>query len=262
MDNPRARAVREYVLMPEQPGAHMQQAALFGQPSAHALAAVVATIQQHAESLEDTHVVNAVALVSAIAAKADGSSECADCFPEACACAETGLARLVGQLAALEGAALSISQRGQRGALEKLLCQAISSAATDPPLARATIGALRRAAGEESREGVETLGLRTQPQQWTHTPSSPSLRPPIYDPNPGSHPSCRELPSAAPCSAVPRLLCRGVPSELGLLRASAPLLSAVRAHMWKARPAVRCARPAKAHLPIGRGLPRLEAALG
>ena len=64
--DPRARAVREYVLMPEQPGAHMQQAALFGQPSAHALAAVVATIQQHAESLEDTHVVNAVALVSAI----------------------------------------------------------------------------------------------------------------------------------------------------------------------------------------------------
>ena len=183
--DPRARAVREYVLMPEQPGAHMQQAALFGQPSAHALAAVVATIQQHAESLEDTHVVNAVALVSAIAAKADGSSECADCFPEACACAETGLARLVGQLAALEGAALSISQRGQRGALEKLLCQAISSAATDPPLARATIGALRRAAGEESREGVETLGLRTQPHTVDPHPIQPkSLRPPIYDPNP------------------------------------------------------------------------------
>ena len=178
MDNPRARAVREYVLMPEQPGAHMQQAALFGQPSAHALAAVVATIQQHAESLEDTHVVNAVALVSAIAAKADGSSECADCFPEACACAETGLARLVGQLAALEGAALSISQRGQRGALEKLLCQAISSAATDPPLARATIGALRRAAGEESREGVETLGLRTQPHIQTH------IEPHTVDPHP------------------------------------------------------------------------------
>ena len=179
MDHPRARAVREYVLMPEQPGAHMQQAALFGQPSSHALAAVVATIQQHAESLEDTHVVNAVALVSAIAAKADGSSECADCFPEACACAETGLARLVGQLAALEGAALSISQRGQRGALEKLLCQAISSAATDPPLARATIGALRRAAGEESREGVETLGLRTQP----HTVDPHPIQPKSTTPN-------------------------------------------------------------------------------
>ena len=156
--DPRAQTVRDYVLMHEQPGAHIQQAALFGHPSTHALAAVVSTVQRHAESLEDTHVANAVALVSAIAAKADGSSECADCFPEACACAENGLTRLVNQLAALEGAALSISQRGQRGALEKLLCQAISSAAADPPLARATIGALRRAAGEESREGVETLG--------------------------------------------------------------------------------------------------------
>jgi len=213
MDHPRARAVREYVLMPEQPGAHMQQAALFGHPYAHALAAVVATIQQHAESLEDKHVVNAVALVSAIAAKADGSSECADCFPEACACAEHGLARLVGQLAALEGAALSISQRGQRGALEKLLCQAISSAATDPPLARATIGALRRAAGEESREGVETLGLRTQPRTArTHSPPSPNLRPEMYDPNPAPSqaaessqppPRARQCPGccAAACQA-------------------------------------------------------------
>ena len=161
--DPRARAVRDCVLMPEQPGAQIQQAALFGHPSTHALAAVVSTVQRHAESLEDTQVENAVALVSAIASKADGSSECTDCFPEACACAENGLARLVSQLAALEGAALSISQRGQRGALEKLLCQAISSAATDPPLARATIGALRRAAGEESREGVETLGPLTHP---------------------------------------------------------------------------------------------------
>ena len=198
MDNPRARAVREYVLMPEQPGANMQQAALFGQPSSHALAAVVATIQQHAESLEDTHVVNAVALVSAIAAKADGSSECADCFPEACACAENGLARLVSQLAALEGAALSISQRGQRGALEKLLCQAISSAATDPPLARATMGALRRAAGEESREGVETLGPQAHPQ-----PTQSKLTTPSH-----TQPNCRVLTrrpvlGSAP-AAVPR----------------------------------------------------------
>lgn len=199
MDHPRARAVREYVLMPEQPGAHMQQAALFGQPSSHALAAVVATIQQHAESLEDTHVVNAVALVSAIAAKADGSSECADCFPEACACAETGLARLVGQLAALEGAALSISQRGQRGALEKLLCQAISSAATDPPLARATIGALRRAAGEESREGVETLGWRTQPHTVDPHPIQPkSTTPNLQSQSRTQQPSCREFPKPPP----------------------------------------------------------------
>ena len=218
MDNPRARAVREYVLMPEQPGAHMQQAALFGQPSAHALAAVVATIQQHAESLEDTHVVNAVALVSAIAAKADGSSECADCFPEACACAETGLARLVGQLAALEGAALSISQRGQRGALEKLLCQAISSAATDPPLARATIGALRRAAGEESREGVETLGLRRP----SHTHSGPTPHPAqVYDPTstiPIPHPAqLQRAPKRRPVlgsapAAVPRRAKRARPA--------------------------------------------------
>ena len=154
---PRARAVRAYVLMSEQPGTNSQQAALLGHPSTHALAAVVSTVQCQAERLEATHVANAVALFSAIASKADGS-ECTDCFPEACACAENGLTRLVSQLAALEGAALSISQRGQRGALEKLLCQAISSAAADPPLARATIGALRRAAGEESLEGVETLG--------------------------------------------------------------------------------------------------------
>ena len=34
---------------------------------------------------------------------------------------------------------------------------------------------------------------------------------------------------------MPRLLCRGVPSELGLLRAAAPLLSAVQAYV-EARP--------------------------
>ena len=196
--DPRARAVRDYVLMPEQPSAQIQQAALFGHPSTHALAAVVSTVQRHAESLEDTHVQNAVALVSAIASKADGSSECTDCFPEACACAENGLARLVSQLAALEGAALSISQRGQRGALEKLLCQAISSAATDPPLARATIGALRRAAGEESREGVETLGPQAHPQ-----PTQSKLTTPSH-----TQPNCRVLTrrpvlGSAP-AAVPR----------------------------------------------------------
>ena len=171
--------------MSEQPGS--PQAALFGQSSTHALAAAISTVQRHAESLEETHVANAVALLSAITTKADGASECTECFPEACTCAEHGLTRLVSRLAALEGAALSISQRGQRGALEKLLCQAISSAAADPPLASATLGALRRAVGEESCEGVETL--------------------------------------------VPRLLCRGVPCGLGLLRAAAPLLAAVQARL-------------------------------
>ena len=65
---------------------------------------------------------------------------------------------------------------------------------------------------------------------------------------------------AAPCSAVPRLLCRGVPSELGLLRAAAPLLSAVQAYVEQGR----YGRPATAEaisLTIGRGWPRMEATL-
>ena len=192
---PRQRAVSDFVLSD---GTAAAASAVFGQTSTQAIAATVATVQHHAHSLSAAHISNAVSLVSCLSAKGNA---CPECFPESCACAQNGLTTLLNRLAALEGAALSISQRSQREALEKLLCQAIASAAADPPLARATIGALQRAAAGGGAHDDDDAS----------------------DSSGGGAAGAETL--------VPRLLCAGVPSEVGLLRAAAPLLSAVQARL-------------------------------
>ena len=149
---PRERAVRTYIMADEhhEPGGNAITSTLFGQTSSQAVAVVVQTVQIHSDGLGEAHVGNAVGLLSAISSKA---GVCTECFPESCSCVQNGLSDLMSRLAALEGTPLSISQRGQREALEKLLSRAIGSAAGDQSLARATIGAL----GRVSSEGCETL---------------------------------------------------------------------------------------------------------
>ena len=148
---PREHAVRTFI-MTDEPHATSNAiaATLFGQTSSQAVAAVVLTVQLHSDGLGEAHLDNAVALLSAISSKA---GVCTECFPESCSCVKDGLGDLTTRLAALEGTPLSISQRGQREALEKLLSRAIGAAAGDQPLACATIGALERV----SSEGCETL---------------------------------------------------------------------------------------------------------
>ena len=172
----RAAAVRDYIMRDEQGGPNQISAVLFGQTATQAIAASVATVQLHTSNLSESHLQNAVALFSTLSTRADG---CHECFPDDCSCVQDRLTDLLARLAALEEVTLSISQRAQRGALEKLLQCAVSNAADDPPLARAIIGALQRAL-RHGAAGHETL--------------------------------------------VSRLLCAGVPNEVGLLRAAAPIL--------------------------------------
>ena len=148
----REEAVRNYIMAdePHATSGHAVNSTLFGQTPSQAVAAVVLTVQLYSDGLGDAHVGNAVTLLSAIS---EHRGVCTECFPESCSCAHNGLSDLISRLAALEGTPLSISQRGQREVLEKLLSCAIGTAAADKPLARATIGALERIGSE----GCETL---------------------------------------------------------------------------------------------------------